>query len=107
MKKTSLNFLTLAAATLFSLPVLAGDSAIVQDSSQINTQNGDGNISSQNAQQSSKVDNRRGSNTGTVQYIRQDSLQAGERNTSMQDSKQVSRDENRRDSLEEQESSNP
>lgn len=101
MNKTSLNFLTLATATLFSLPVLAGDSAIVQDSSQINTQNGDKNISTQNVQQSATVDNRRGGNNGSVQYIRQDSLQVGERNTNMQDSKQVSRDENRRDSVEE------
>ena len=101
MQKTSLNFLTLAVVTLFSVPVLAGDSAIVQDSSQINAQNGDGNISRQNAQQTTKVGNRRGSNSGTVQYIRQDSLQDGERNTSMQDSKQVSSDENRRDSAEE------
>lgn len=97
MKKVILGLLTVSAFGFLSVPAFAGDSAVIGDSEQINTQIGDGNSSRQDSYLSNdESNNRRRGNSGVVQTQRQDSFQKGDHNVSRQRTRQENRSSSRR-----------
>ncbi len=90
MKKLMFALLTVSAVGFVSLPVMAdeGDSVNLQDSTQVTTQQGNHNRSTQGSEQRINETRNGTGNTGNAQGTFQDNFQEGNRNTSSQRNEQ-------------------
>jgi hypothetical protein len=93
MKNLAFSLLALTALTAFAIPARAGDTANIQDATQITTQDGSGNTSFQRSAQEVRMYKQGGgqgtpSNVGNVQSIYQDTFQQGENNYSQMENRQ-------------------
>lgn len=85
MKNLAFGLLALTALTAFAIPAHAGDTANIQDATQVITQDGSGNTSFQRSTQEVRMDQRsvneaKNGNVGNAQSIYQDTFQQGENN---------------------------